>query len=1374
MMEISILMIEDPGCFWGKILKGDGVNIESPKVHEKLQDEMNLFYHNVKLDVQQLKAPSLEQEQVCVVYSPSLKSWCRAFVECLFLSSEGQRVQCFLVDHAKHIIVSADEVRIPLEKFFQLPFLAQKFSLAHIHPLALHVDLLREETKFVPKNFWDVSSVIYFNKLVQASTLAQAVLCGVEGNCLEVELYLTIEKMKVCVNDVLVTEKFACYSSSIEQFQASPEGSSADRTPATSLLQAKSSDEASPRVEAVCLEYPPEAITVSSRERTSHHFCPSSLRNVETSSLLAQASVGELDCSSPGEQRKLMPISRGLRRRSESTEEDSPEAELHCFQSRYFFFSASEQVLNLRDLLLMQNTEIANRCNGVSHRSSLFQVCSVAPSAEVRQGSADTRQQDLDELACARLLQFLNPDPLNSGSESEDPVSLHCDPSESGVLVHSPLPISPCRSLAKALLTPGLREALARLKYPGPDVAAMYCWPAVAQGGDTLLVSRGWKDPLVYIPPLLTFMQLCTVHMAPTTSNGPIAVVLCPGWERAQLVFDTLEECSVRQPWNPMLILVGLQKEEAKAVRIKKACLIVVTTPFGLLRLMEFHCFKFLRLCHLVLDEVDVLFSRAPEEMSAVLQHFKKILAYKEWGVVPHQLIAVGGQWSRQMESLVREHMSNPSIILTAREEAALYGNVQQVILLCLDCYKLSVMLSTLDFVPDVPQKILIFADSVEDVEHVYKAVCRTSAFCMKAHQGLTYEFNFVIEQWRKDISPGTSVALVLTNECINALGITDATCVVHYGFPRCSKLFGSRLHCMSDHFQNLAEMDAVEQQAQKTKSVLLLSERNTGHVVGVLRYFERAGAVVPPELIHFAEGVLKAREDQKSRRPLCSSLKCFGFCRNERTCPDRHTFNPDLDALQIPDSGCITILPLHVESASCFFGRIVRKKDDCYERLAAEMAEYYVNHKRSAVNVEKGGLYGVQEETVLHRVQVLSLPEKVGCLFYRVCVRFIDEGRTEEVKAHQLLVLPSQFHSLPPQAVEFILCRVKPIDSETEWHPKVTRRISQKIKRVQHEAKVALCLEKTVWVDPVVSINFIKTLLPVMGRQVHVTWLPALKMHVNDYSLRSEILATGMGVDNPEHLERLKRMCQDRGLSGQEQPVPNRRFVHASRLIADEQPLFFYQQHMKLRFKDRASLIRCLSLTELGRRKTAAELKYFFAIPMSEFTPAESSAPQLNPQLNLFINHSQNKKQCAYFGQLFNFSFFSRLHPEIKWFQREDSVTLKFKLLNPRAQQYTFHHDKVTYSACVDEKYYYADLELYGNVVEDKCSVDIKCNEPVMTLLKESKGEWPKLLKHKNAFVSLDFEHFVDSEGCSTETKYFSAVPLEEGSYVYSDSESD
>lgn len=41
-----------------------------------------------------------------------------------------------------------------------------------------------------------------------------------------------------------------------------------------------------------------------------------------------------------------------------------------------------------------------------------------------------------------------------------------------------------------------------------------------------------------------------------------------------------------------------------------------------------------------------------------------------------------------------------------------------------------------------------------------FQAVSNTAAFCLKVHEGLTYQFDFVIEQWRKPIGPGTQVIL--------------------------------------------------------------------------------------------------------------------------------------------------------------------------------------------------------------------------------------------------------------------------------------------------------------------------------------------------------------------------------------------------------------------------------------------------------------------------------------------------------------------------------------------------------------------------------------------------------------------------------------
>ena len=68
----------------------------------------------------------------------------------------------------------------------------------------------------------------------------------------------------------------------------------------------------------------------------------------------------------------------------------------------------------------------------------------------------------------------------------------------------------------------------------------------------------------------------------------------------------------------------------------------------------------------------------------------------------------------------------------------------------------------------------------------------------------------------------------------------------------------------------------------------------------------------------------------------------------------------------------------------------------------------------------------------------MVAVPDKGNRLFSSVMVHFLDEGSTQEVKSHQLLQLPPEFQDMPPQAVEIILCGVRPIDNEVDWNPKV------------------------------------------------------------------------------------------------------------------------------------------------------------------------------------------------------------------------------------------------------------------------------------------------------------------------------------------------
>ncbi|EHB09991.1 Tudor domain-containing protein 12 [Heterocephalus glaber] len=612
-----------------------------------------------------------------------------------------------------------------------------------------------------------------------------------------------------------------------------------------------------------------------------------------------------------------------------------------------------------------------------------------------------------------------------------------------------------------------------------------------------------------------------TIDSSPLSADlkKPLVIIVCPGWKKAQLTFELLGDYSMSsRPLHPMFLTIGLHKDEAKNMKLPRGCDVIVTTPHNLLRLLEYQSLLFLRVCHLVLDEVEVLFSEANEQMFAILDNFKKNVKMEERESAPRQIIAVGVHWNRHIEHLMREFMSDPYVVITAPEEAALYGNIQQVVHLCLECEKTSTLLQVLDFIPSRAQKTLIFTCSAAETEIVSKVVESNSIFCLKMHKEMVFDLKNVLEQWKK-LSSGSHIVLALTDDCIPLLAITDATCVIHFSFPSSPKFFGGRLYCMSDHFESLTEQGSpAEQRDKKPKSVLLLTEKNASQAVGVLRYLERADAKIPLELYEFTAGVLEAKEDKKANRPLCRYLKAFGFCKDKRICPDRHHINPETDMPRkltkqaLPMFGYIKIIPCYISNATNYFGRIIDKHVDLYATLNAEMNEYFKDSssKTTVEKVEKFRLYGLEEKTSFHRVQVLEMsPREDSWVLDSVLVKFIDEGRTGLVATAQLLHLPENFSALPPQAVEFIVCRVRPADNEIEWNPKVTRYIHHKVVGKLHDAKVVLALGNTVWIDPM----------------VHVTKLSNLRTSVVDYNVRAEILSMGMGVDNSEHVEELKKL---------------------------------------------------------------------------------------------------------------------------------------------------------------------------------------------------------------------------------------------------------
>ncbi|XP_064375724.1 putative ATP-dependent RNA helicase TDRD12 isoform X3 [Dromaius novaehollandiae] len=1077
MMEVLILEIEDPGCFWVTV-KGCGPYVVNEIEYKNLNAEMNQFYDKSCQDADEIKPLTLQEGQICVVFSKELKCWCRAAIKSIMSCTDHYLTECFLVDYAKYIFVKSNDIRVAVEAFMKIPYRAKQCGLYRTKPVTLHINFCEDTAKIVPAKRWDCAATQYFQSLLKATTQVKARLCAIEGNKLDVLLYVTIKNEKVCVNDDLVSKNFARF----EEGKENTEHPANDRERQTSL------NVESPlplKIVNPALAFSP----VLFQEKVSKYL--------ETGHAISTSFL----------------FKKGL----------------HSHQ--------------------MSSTDL---------NASTESIVKAGLGLPFEENTAIPVHTD-------RLLQFLNSDPLktdfNKGDQQFQNLQ-NVSAEENFVFLSNK--IEPSSVLETAPLFDDLKKELIRKKILGPNFTESYCWPPIARGCDVLAISHQGNDPLLYIPPVLTFLQSESCYTSLPNRSGPLALIVCPGWKKAQLVFELLKTYSrCSRPLHPMLIIVGQNKEEARNVKIHRGCEIIVTTPYSLLRLLEHHSLLLLRLCHLIFDEIEVLFSEASEQVFTILDYYRKTVIIEERLYSPHQIVAVGTCWNKHITHLLKEFMNDPYIVITAIEEASICGNVQQVVQLCLNSERIAVLLRILDFTPNNVEKMLIFTSTINEAQMVHQALRSNSIFSLKIHKESKFNFEYVLEHWTKKYSSGTRVVLVLTDDCMQSLGITDATCVIHFSFPSSPRIFGQRLHNMSDNFHNVIEKGSfVDQEYTKARSVLLLTENNVCHALGVLHYLKHAEAEIPPELHDFTARVLEAEEEKKLARPLCTYLKTLGICKNRRACPDRHHINVQTDIPQnIPDK--ITPTP--------------------------------------------------------------------GCMT-------------------------------------------------------VTSHIYHKIKGKPHEAKMVLTLGNTVWVDPM----------------VRVTRLSNLKTYVNEYNVRSEILSMGLGTDNPEHIKQLQKLCRHVKVLAHEKNL---------------ETLSIKEETVSPQNVSHLQNIQENSTESCSSSKMTLEHHPYGGV--SEVKEAEDS--------------TLHQRKCFY--------------PEIKWFQNEETVTVKVKIASIADYKCKFSKEKVVFSACSGDKFYLADMELHQHILVEKSACVIKDKEAIIVLAKEKRQSWCKLLKNKNPHVSFDFEHWEDFE---------------------------
>nr|XP_006814119.1 PREDICTED: putative ATP-dependent RNA helicase TDRD12-like [Saccoglossus kowalevskii] len=603
----------------------------------------------------------------------------------------------------------------------------------------------------------------------------------------------------------------------------------------------------------------------------------------------------------------------------------------------------------------------------------------------------DVSSTDISTLIGQRIMKQL------TGATDDRPIQNESSSLAGHVSVYGDLKPKPIIDINRTPFPDLLKQPLEDQGFPGPTLVQAYAWPSILRGRDFVGISaRSTGKTLAYLLPALTQLLQASTYSKLPSGEGPLVLILSPSWKRAQFIYDNCKIFLQESESTRTLLLFGAGSEDTQIFSLLSGCEVLIATPSCLARLLEKSYTLLNRLCHLVFDDADLLMEDFPSQINDIMKSYAVCLSNHRGRCSPRQVIIMSTVWTAGIESLMKAYQVDPLIVLTSKVEAAVYSKVIQTVHVCLSSQRFALLLDELDSVLSRSKKTILFANTKSDAVCLQQLFSSYSHFSLLAHSDLMdHQMEMIRHEWKSNHRDDSNPILVMTDDVILDLGITDANCIIHFDFPPNKYKFGNRLGCMADNYgechRKNAELD------NPCMSLLFVTETCDRHIPSLVYLLNRIGdkQCIPKQLEDVLHQAIEMREQEKKDQDICAQLKAYGFCRDGVLCNSRHKVFADLEAPKLPVKGYVKVLITHVVDATHFYARVLEYREtenspsedsiaSQYVQLLIKLTLWYGTSSRKIVvsTVFVNSMYAIEDKRkhTFQRVIVTAVKNEDNC----------------------------------------------------------------------------------------------------------------------------------------------------------------------------------------------------------------------------------------------------------------------------------------------------------------------------------------------------------------------------------------------------------